>query len=818
MILTKVYADRKKTKGVDGINTGDVESIYQQYLKAFKKGAFNYIKEDLDPMTGQSVPRKYFSGGFSLRNGLFTLATALLVWGGILTNVQAGDVNHALGNTGTTILVKGNITDVGPGASNKVVKQFEQTQGPAIDAAMIIIAKGQIAYWTRTGNVNKILTMLLSHKDESVRLTAKAALEKLGVSKEQIVSGYIAALSSAYWHTRMRAADKLGDLGDRRAVEPLLGLLKKSDDLSVRVVVALGKLGDRRAVEPLLKLSKNSRDYYLWDAIQKALAKLKQDADVHDGAMMAVQIALGKAILQTPEQKQKDAAMFVFVAITKIAFWKMMGKVDNIAAMLENGDKKVGQAAMEAIDALVTDPKKKLAIFSNIILEKPSNDVDVWAMRGISELGTDTREKLSILVQVLAYSDIRLYFAAINGLKNIDDRQYVIKFLREWLKDKDWRVRSRVYGGLKNLGDKEIIEAYKKFNSYGRYDVDQKLDKESLRLFQNSKFTYPDSNFSSLRDEAYQYWMEGDNFVVNMDDKGKLFIKRGDRLSADRAMLNPADKVFKTTSQTGMEDISHTQQPTKDWATVMVDKIKIFAKTGNEEALELIVSHLNEGDYYFRKEVDDLVFDPQKKLSVYKHVLALPNVHPDVSEWALQGLRYLARKDDLELTMRANAYDILKQSGDKRVIKRFKEYDEYGRDEVIQSFVNTRLRGIFQSYLPEASLYWIEGYGIRVYVNEDRKISIERGAPLQDEDEAMLNSADKVLKTTSPGGIALDAAMLDLQIKRDGNGVPLPVSQQPLDKINIQGFVPRIISIQPVDLPALLGFNFQKAEALAKAY
>jgi hypothetical protein len=57
------------------------------------------------------------------------------------------------------------------------------------------------------------------------------------------------------------------------------------------------------------------------------------------------------------------------------------------------------------------------------------------------------------------------------------------------------------------------------------------------------------------------------------------------------------------------------------------------------------------------------------------------------------------------------------------------------------------------------------------------------------------------------GGIALNAKLLDLKIKRDGRGVPLSLSQQPLDEINIQGFVPQIISIKPVDLPTLFGLN-----------
>ena len=73
-ILNKVYSDRKKTQGLvipakAGIhNKNDVEFIYQQYLQAFKKGVYNYIKEEPDPLTNQPIPRKYFSGGCLLLN------------------------------------------------------------------------------------------------------------------------------------------------------------------------------------------------------------------------------------------------------------------------------------------------------------------------------------------------------------------------------------------------------------------------------------------------------------------------------------------------------------------------------------------------------------------------------------------------------------------------------------------------------------------------------------------------------------------------------------------------------------------------------
>ena len=78
-ILAQVYEDKNKVAGVGydkslspqsqndmsspNALVGDPEHIYQRYLQAFKKGVYNYIKEDVDPITQEGIPRKYFSGG-----------------------------------------------------------------------------------------------------------------------------------------------------------------------------------------------------------------------------------------------------------------------------------------------------------------------------------------------------------------------------------------------------------------------------------------------------------------------------------------------------------------------------------------------------------------------------------------------------------------------------------------------------------------------------------------------------------------------------------------------------------------------------------
>ncbi len=64
-ILTAVYANKNKIQGITITTPGVVEVIYQRYLQAFKKGSYNFIKEETDPVTHQPIPHKYFSGGLS---------------------------------------------------------------------------------------------------------------------------------------------------------------------------------------------------------------------------------------------------------------------------------------------------------------------------------------------------------------------------------------------------------------------------------------------------------------------------------------------------------------------------------------------------------------------------------------------------------------------------------------------------------------------------------------------------------------------------------------------------------------------------------
>ena len=65
--LTKAYADQNKIRGVASTDSRTPQRLWEQYMEAFRQGAYSFIKEDQDPLTGDMIVRKYTSGGLQLQ-------------------------------------------------------------------------------------------------------------------------------------------------------------------------------------------------------------------------------------------------------------------------------------------------------------------------------------------------------------------------------------------------------------------------------------------------------------------------------------------------------------------------------------------------------------------------------------------------------------------------------------------------------------------------------------------------------------------------------------------------------------------------------
>ncbi|MEW5894402.1 MAG: hypothetical protein AB1650_01400 [Candidatus Omnitrophota bacterium] len=64
-IMSQVYIDKNKIAGIDINDPQMKEKIYDRYMQAYKKGVFNYIKEDYDELSHTVTLHEYFSGGFN---------------------------------------------------------------------------------------------------------------------------------------------------------------------------------------------------------------------------------------------------------------------------------------------------------------------------------------------------------------------------------------------------------------------------------------------------------------------------------------------------------------------------------------------------------------------------------------------------------------------------------------------------------------------------------------------------------------------------------------------------------------------------------
>lgn len=63
-LLNLAYADQNKTTGIETEDLDIKYKIYAQYMDAYKKGVYDYMREEYDRVSQEIIPRKYFSGGF----------------------------------------------------------------------------------------------------------------------------------------------------------------------------------------------------------------------------------------------------------------------------------------------------------------------------------------------------------------------------------------------------------------------------------------------------------------------------------------------------------------------------------------------------------------------------------------------------------------------------------------------------------------------------------------------------------------------------------------------------------------------------------
>jgi hypothetical protein len=62
-IINQLYKDKNKIRGIDLADPQTKEKVYKQYVSAFTKGAYDYMKREYNPQRTRITKHRYFSGG-----------------------------------------------------------------------------------------------------------------------------------------------------------------------------------------------------------------------------------------------------------------------------------------------------------------------------------------------------------------------------------------------------------------------------------------------------------------------------------------------------------------------------------------------------------------------------------------------------------------------------------------------------------------------------------------------------------------------------------------------------------------------------------
>ena len=214
-LLDALYTNKNKVAGVNLNDPTVKEQIYNRYLQAYKKGVFNYIKEDFPPLDGEgkggvSVPRKYFSGGALFKIKHLDKApnnTAMLAKGWVAGFLLAVTLALSSVQASAQSILPPQIPSVQSQMPPLVSMAAETpTQGqPDRDAAMLI--PFTVKWYVKR----------LENNDTSVRKTAMDTIDKKVFDFKEKLPILFDALRNSYPDVRLWAKQKIAVLKEEIA-------------------------------------------------------------------------------------------------------------------------------------------------------------------------------------------------------------------------------------------------------------------------------------------------------------------------------------------------------------------------------------------------------------------------------------------------------------------------------------------------------------------------------------------------------------------------------------------------------------------------
>jgi HEAT repeat protein len=275
------------------------------------------------------------------------------------------------------------------------------TEGQAVDyllealqtksSAVRIIAIKALDYIQAMRTFEPLLELFLDETEEkSLRFEAAETLGKLG--DKRAVEPFLQIAQDQDNKARVAAISALGHLGDKRAVELLIATLKENDvAIRATTIEALGQLGDKRAVEPVIQILKEEA---LKDGDQ---GRIIPDDLLEKVKASAVRQAAIEALGKFGDKRATHIITYFLNDPEVLVRWdafNALGKLNDSAAIsaliavIENGDTLLTADALNVLVILGEEAVKPLVkTFEASILKHSSTSAQIsLALRQLGEI------------------------------------------------------------------------------------------------------------------------------------------------------------------------------------------------------------------------------------------------------------------------------------------------------------------------------------------------------------------------------------------------------------------------------------------------
>ncbi len=708
-LLAKIYADKNKTKGTGytksilnrsqpGKQPNDIELVYQQYLQAFKKGVYNYIKEDTDKYTHQPIPRKYFAGGV---NG-----------------------------------IPKNVLEVRQGTSPAMTAEVNTLDAAQVsldskkaDAAMNIQEIQSYSQW-----VVRILTTGVPLTFTTVSAQA-AQFQEFVSTYPWLATGSAIGLTAATWFgyylwSMFHTLKGMGRAYDQKIVSKEQFRAWLDEYLPTQSdAILIGLLNHRqmavreKSAEILVRLK--TRRASQEEVIQALLGRLGDYDPVHQRALLGL--------------KELGVSQELLLSEYHVIVWN----ADNSTFMRLGGDSE--RSSFESVN-------KAIKFFSEI----GEQGRDELVAIGKNHPSEGVRKRAGEIVSRIVWD-----YGTWGSTYTLDDVEMAIKML----------------GRMGSVGLYELSRI--KGEDLDRRVIEMAKNQIDAAMGENLSYKGKDFEISSqglligtiysiyflLRERA----IASKHPTIAFDLDGTIAFWNGSEY-----LIRPGiEEQIRKLKQRGFRIVLWTSAPREHVRVNFIEKNSAIANF-----FDLVIS---------RESFSPLIENEQAMKGVYARFMKIPvsdfmeRIHRTYfatnNDWGFKDFLLLGYKflvDDTPLKiLKGQPYPLIQEYKMRYMQAGFfytnSQGVSLGDDYPIGNLADT-----IQEKIEQADKSFGGGTDVDVAGN-------------------VLDAAMK-----DPGGIDMNSANLDLQIKRDGKGVPLPLSQQDMALLSrIEGFVPRIIAIKP---------------------